>query len=90
MRTIQRIHALDSTGLETGLNSMASPAPLAIAVAPALTLHQVVGTIRKLTSAPIWGTGFVTTPDHVREVLSAGAEVVTSSRPDIWREFRPT
>src|SRR5207245_5627117 len=46
LRTIQRIHALDSTGLETGLKSMASPAPLAIAVAPALTLRQVVGAIR--------------------------------------------
>ena len=90
MRTIQRIHALDSTGLETGLKSMASPAPLAIAVAPALTLPQVVGAIRKVTSAPIWGTGFVTTPDHVREVLSAGAEVVSSSRPEVWKEFRPS
>jgi len=37
LRTVQRIHALDSTGLETGLNSIVSPAPYAIAMAPALS-----------------------------------------------------
>src|SRR3977135_1091329 len=34
LRTIQRIHALDSTGLETGLNSMGLPATYAIALEP--------------------------------------------------------
>ena len=39
LRTIQRIHALDSTGLETGLNSIGQPAPYAIAIAPAVTIR---------------------------------------------------
>src|SRR5438270_13899265 len=36
LRTIQRIHALASTGLETGLNRIVPPAPYAIATEPAV------------------------------------------------------
>src|SRR5437588_7602925 len=64
LRTVQRIHALDSTGLETGLNSIVSPPPYAIAVSPAVAVPQVMPAIRAATSTPSWGTGFVTTADH--------------------------
>src|SRR4030088_1183882 len=50
LRTIQRIHALDSTGLETGLHSLVSPAPYAIAIAPAVAIPQVMPIIRSITS----------------------------------------
>lgn len=88
LRTIQRIHALDSTGLDTGLRSLASPAPQALAVAPALALAQVAATIRRVTSVPLWGTGYVTTSDQARQVLAAGAEVVSSARREVWQDFQ--
>lgn len=87
LRTVQRIHALDSTGLETGLNSIVSPPPYAIAVAPAVAIPQVMSTIRAATTAPIWGTGFITSVEQANEVLAAGADVVSSGRPEVWREF---
>jgi len=87
LRTVQRIHALDSTGLETGLNSIVSPPPYAIAVAPAVAIPQVMSTIRATTTAPIWGTGFITTVEQANEVLAAGADVVSSGRPEVWLEF---
>ena len=87
LRTVQRIHALDSTGLETGLNSIVSPAPYAIAIAPAVAVPQVMPTIRLTTMAPVWGTGFVTSAAQAKEVLLAGADVVASSRPDVWLDF---
>ena len=87
LRTVQRIHALDSTGLETGLNSIVSPAPYAIAIAPAVAVPQVLGTIRLTTKAPVWGTGFVTSADQANEVLSAGADVVSSSHSEVWLDF---
>ena len=87
LRTVQRIHALDSTGLETGLNSIVSPPPYAIAVAPAVAVPQVMPAIRAATSTPIWGTGFVTTAEQAKEVLAAGADVVSSGRLELWREF---
>jgi len=87
LRTVQRIHALDSTGLETGLNSIVSPAPYAIAIAPAVAVPQVIGTIRGTTTTPVWGTGFVTSADQASEVLSAGADVVSSSHSEVWLDF---
>ena len=88
LRTIQRIHALDSTGLETGLNSVGQPAPYAIAIAPAVAIPQVMATIRESTQAPVWGTGFITTAEQATAVLAAGASVVSSAQPEVWREFR--
>lgn len=88
LRTIQRIHALDSTGLETGLKSLIEPAPYAIAIAPAVAIPQVMSTVRIATSASIWGTGFVSTIEQVTTLLEAGASVVSSARPDVWHEFR--
>jgi glycerol uptake operon antiterminator len=87
LRTVQRIHALDSTGLETGLNSIVSPPPYAIAIAPAVAIPQVMPIIRTTTRTPIWGTGFITSVEQAHEVLAAGADVVSSGRPEVWREF---
>jgi glycerol-3-phosphate responsive antiterminator len=87
LRTIQRIHAIDSTGLETGLKSIISPPPYAIAVAPAVALPVVMPAIRAVTNAPVWGTGFVVSPDQAEEILTAGASVVTSAVADVWRHF---
>jgi glycerol uptake operon antiterminator len=87
LRTVQRIHALDSTGLETGLNSIVSPPPYAIAIAPAVAIPQVMPAIRATTGTPVWGTGFISSVDQANDVLAAGAEVVSSGRPEVWREF---
>ena len=89
LRTIQRIHALDSTGLETGLNSIGRPAPYAIAIAPAVAIPQVIATIRQKTNAPVWGTGFISTAEQATAVLVAGADVVASARPEVWLAFQP-
>jgi glycerol uptake operon antiterminator len=89
LRTIQRIHALDSTGLETGLNSIGRPPPYAIAIAPAVAIPQVIATIRQSTNAPVWGTGFISTVEQATAVLAAGADVVASARPEVLRAFQP-
>jgi len=88
LRTVQRIHALDSTGLETGLRTLAAPAPEAVAIAPALALPHVITAVRAVTGAPLWGTGYVTTSAQARRVLAAGAEAVSSSRPEVWQDFQ--
>lgn len=88
LRTIQRIHALDSTGLETGLNSIGRPAPHAVAIAPAVAIPQLMSAIRASTDTAIWGTGFITTVEQAEGVLAAGASVVSSAEPEVWRQFR--
>jgi len=88
LRTVQRIHAIDSTGLETGLSSIIAPGPYAIAVAPGVAVPQVIGTIRAVTETPVWGTGYITTVEQANAVLDAGAGVVSCTRPEVWRDFR--
>ncbi|HXN02204.1 MAG TPA: glycerol-3-phosphate responsive antiterminator [Candidatus Dormibacteraeota bacterium] len=90
LRTVQRIHALDSTGLETGLHSLVSPAPYAIAIAPAVAIPQVMASIRSITDTPVWGTGFISTAEQAGEALRAGAAVVSSARLEVWRDFSRT
>jgi len=90
LRTIQLIHALDSTGLETGLNSIGNPAPYAIAIAPAVAIPEVMQMIREGTNVPVWGTGFITTSEQAAAVLAAGADVVSSARPEVWSAFQGT
>jgi glycerol uptake operon antiterminator len=89
LRVVQRIHAIDSTGLATGLGSIVSPAPYALAIAPAVAIPQVMPSIRSISKAPVWGTGFITSAEQANEILAAGAAVVSSSRPDVWRDFAP-
>lgn len=88
LRTVQRIHALDSTGLDTGLRTLAVPAPQAVAIAPALALPHIVASVRAVTAAPLWGTGYVTTSAQARQVLAAGADVVSSARREVWQDFQ--
>jgi len=67
-----------------------SPAPYAIAIAPAVAIPQVMPHIRSSTSAPVWGTGFISTSDQAAEALRAGAVVVSSARLEVWRDFSRT
>jgi glycerol uptake operon antiterminator len=87
LRTVQRIHAIDSTGLETSLSSIVSPAPYAIAIAPAVALPQVMPAIRAVTAIPIWGTGFIGSTEQAEQILATGAAVVSSARIEVWRDF---
>lgn len=87
LRVVQRIHAIDSTGLSTGLSSIVTPAPYAIAIAPAVAVPLVMTSIRLVSDAPVWGTGFVASSEQANEILAAGAAVVSSSRPEVWRDF---
>jgi glycerol-3-phosphate responsive antiterminator len=89
LRTVQRIHAIDSTGLETGLSSIVVPSPYAIAISPAVAVPVVIDRVRTMTSAPVWGTGFVTSPTQAWDILAAGAAVASSSRPEVWQAFAP-
>jgi glycerol uptake operon antiterminator len=89
LQTAQRLHALDSTGIETGLASLVSPSPDVVAIAPAIAIPYVIDRVRARTRAAIWGTGFVTRPDQVQALLSAGAAAVSSAERSVWEAFQP-
>ena len=89
LQTVQRLHALDSTGIETGLASLVAPEPDMVAIAPAIAIPYVIDLVRSRTGAAIWGTGFVTRPDQVPLLLSAGALAVSSAERSVWEAFQP-
>jgi len=82
LETIQRIFAVDSTGLEVALESVDSQQVDLLDISPALVIPYVVA--KTPLHLPFIGTGFISTPQQVKMVLRAGAVGVTVSRSELW------
>jgi len=82
LETVQRIFAVDSTGLEVALESVDSQHVDLLDISPALVIPYVVA--QTPLHLPFIGTGFISTPQQVQKVLRAGAVGVTVSRPELW------
>lgn len=82
LQTVQRIFAVDSTGLEVALESVDEQQVDLLAISPALVIPYAVS--QMTLDLPFIGSGFVSTPQQVQTVLRAGAIGVTVSRPELW------
>ncbi|MGH2496823.1 MAG: glycerol-3-phosphate responsive antiterminator [Ktedonobacteraceae bacterium] len=82
LQTVQRIFAVDSTGLEVALESVDDQFIDLLAISPALVIPYVVARIP--LHLPFIGCGFVSTPQQVQTVLRAGAIGVTVTKPELW------
>ncbi len=82
LQTVQRIFAVDSTGLEVALESVDDQLVDLLAISPALVIPYAVAQMS--LHLPFIGSGFVSTPQQVQRVLSAGAIGVTVTRPELW------
>lgn len=82
LQTVQRIFAVDSTGLEVALESVDDQQVDLLAISPALVIPYAVSQMS--LHLPFIGSGFVSTPQQVQMVLRAGAIGVTVSRPELW------
>jgi glycerol uptake operon antiterminator len=82
LQTIQRIFAVDSTGLEVALESVDDQQVDLLAISPALVIPYAIPQIS--LHLPFIGIGFVSTPQQVQRILDAGAIGVTVSRPELW------
>lgn len=82
MQTIQRIFAVDSTGLEAALESVDDQQVDLLAISPALVIPYAIAHIS--LHLPFIGCGFVSTHQQVQSILNAGAIGVTVSRPELW------
>ncbi len=81
---IQRIFAVDSDALATGLASARDAGPHAVEVLPGLMVPYVSDLLGRGLGVPVLGAGLVRTPDHVRTILAAGAVGVSSSTRALW------
>ncbi len=84
LETIQRIFAVDSTGLESALESVDSGCVDLLDISPALVIPALPSDLLKSLPLPFIGSGLVSTPQQVEAVLRAGALAVTVIRQELW------
>ena len=84
LETIQRIFALDSTGLEMALESVDIQCTDLLDIAPALVVPYVASTLKTLLPLPFMASGLISTADQVQAVLRAGAFCIAVSRSELW------
>jgi glycerol uptake operon antiterminator len=84
LETIQRIFAVDSTGLETALESVDTSTVDLLDISPALVVPYIISYLPKTLPLPFIGSGLITTYEQIQVVLKSGALGVTISRPELW------
>ena len=84
LETIQRIFAVDSTGLEMALETVDKACVDLLEVSPALVIPYIVPSLTKLLPLPFIASGLISTPQQVKAVLRSGASGVAVSRPELW------
>jgi glycerol uptake operon antiterminator len=84
LETIQRIFAVDSTGLEMALETVDSEYVDLLDISPALVVPYVVPSLTPPLPLPFIASGLVQTPQQLEAVLHAGAAGVAVSRPELW------
>ena len=76
LETIQRIFAVDSTGLEMALESVDTACVDLLDISPALVVPYVVASLKTLLPLPFIASGLIRTPQQIQAVLRAGALAV--------------
>ncbi|MGZ3630396.1 MAG: glycerol-3-phosphate responsive antiterminator [Ktedonobacteraceae bacterium] len=82
LETIQRLFAVDSTGLDTALESVDSNHVDLLDISPALVIPYVVS--HTVLPLPFIGSGLISTFQQVQSVLRAGAIRITTARSELY------
>jgi len=82
LETIQRIFALDSTGMDAALESVDTTSVDLLDISPALAVPHVIAQLRG--SRPFIASGLLQTTQQVHTVLRAGAVAVVVARDELW------
>jgi glycerol uptake operon antiterminator len=84
LETIQRIFAVDSTGLEMALDSVDTHYVDVLDISPGLVVPYITAQTIAQLPLPFIASGLIHTPQQVQAVLRAGAIGVAVSRPELW------
>jgi glycerol uptake operon antiterminator len=82
LETVQRLFAVDSTGLEAALESVDTHHVDLLDISPALVIPYIVS--QTTLPLPFIGSGLIFTFQQVQAVLRAGALHVAVARPELW------
>lgn len=80
---IQRIFALDSLSLASGIESLHSTKPDAIEILPGI-VPKVIKEVHSHTRIPVIAGGLIRDKEDVIESLNAGAVGISTSKKEIW------
>ncbi|HEY7419313.1 MAG TPA: glycerol-3-phosphate responsive antiterminator [Ktedonobacteraceae bacterium] len=83
LETMQRIYAVDSTGLETALESVNPNYVDILNICPALVIPHIASYLKKILPLPFIGSGLISTREQARSIFQAGAAGVTVLRSDL-------
>jgi glycerol uptake operon antiterminator len=81
---IQRLFALDSESLESGLPTVQRAAPDAVEVLPGVILPLIAERLRAASLPPLIAGGLIRTRQQVADILRTGAVAVSTSQEDLW------
>jgi glycerol uptake operon antiterminator len=84
LETVQRIFAVDSTGLEMALESVDQQYVDVLDISPALVVPHVIPYLSTPLPLPFIASGLIYTTKQVQAVLKCGALGVAVSRPELW------
>ena len=85
LQTVQRIFAVDSTGLDMALESIDSSTTDLLEISPALVIPSVIPRLASPLPLPFLGSGLIQTPEQMQAILRAGAAGVVVARSALWR-----
>ena len=84
LETIQRLFAVDSTGLDNALESVDTRTIDLLDISPALVIPYITLHLKMVLPLPFIGSGLISTSEQVQAVLRAGAIGVAALRPELW------
>ena len=82
LETVQRIFALDSTGMETALESVDIASVDILDISPALVVPHITASLQGIR--PFIASGLISTTQQMHTVLRAGAMSVVVARDELW------
>jgi glycerol uptake operon antiterminator len=84
LRTIQRVFAADSAGLESALETVDPAIVEMLNISPAPIIPYIFSYLLATAPLPVIGSGLLQTNQQVRAILDAGAFSVATARQDLW------
>lgn len=83
MYTIQRIFAIDTHSLKTGVKSIHETCPNAVEIMPGIA-SMIIKLIQKDVKVPIIASGLIDSKKDVMQSISAGAIAISTSSKELW------
>jgi glycerol uptake operon antiterminator len=84
LRTVQRVFAADSAGLESALEAVDPAIVDMLNISPAPIIPYIRSYLLATAPLPVIGSGLLQHAQQVRTVLNAGAFSVATARQELW------